>query len=112
MAKPNILVLMMDQLNGTLFPDGPARWLHTPNLRKISEQSLRFANSYTASPLCTPARASFMTGQLPSETGVYDNAAGIDRFNANLRSSSATCRIPDIADRKNAFCWARSTTWI
>ena len=32
MAKPNILVLMVDQLAGTLFPDGPAEWLHAPNL--------------------------------------------------------------------------------
>ncbi|MGB0905211.1 MAG: choline-sulfatase, partial [Mangrovicoccus sp.] len=32
-------------------------------------------NAYTASPLCAPGRASFMSGQLPSSTGVYDNAA-------------------------------------
>jgi choline-sulfatase len=36
---------------------------------------VRFANAYTASPLCAPARAAFMSGQLPSRTGVYDNAA-------------------------------------
>ncbi len=71
----NILILMVDQLNGTLFPDGPADWLHTPNLRELADRSTRFANSYTASPLCAPGRASFMTGQLPSRTGVYDNAA-------------------------------------
>jgi choline-sulfatase len=28
--RPNILILMVDQLNGTLFPDGPADWLHAP----------------------------------------------------------------------------------
>ncbi len=74
-AAPNILILMVDQLNGTLFPDGPADWLHAPNLRRLAESSTRFANSYTASPLCAPARASFMSGQLPSRTRVYDNAA-------------------------------------
>ncbi|SHF43066.1 choline-sulfatase [Loktanella atrilutea] len=73
--KPNILILMVDQLNGTLFPDGPAEWLHAPNLRKLAARSTRFRDAYTASPLCAPARASFMTGQLPSRTGVYDNAA-------------------------------------
>ncbi len=75
MSKPNILILMVDQLNGTLFPDGPADWLHAPNLKALAERSTRFANSYTASPLCAPGRASFMSGQLPSRTGVYDNAA-------------------------------------
>lgn len=72
---PNILILMVDQLNGTLFPDGPADFLHTPNLRRLAERSVRFANAYTASPLCAPGRASFMSGQLPRRTRVYDNAA-------------------------------------
>jgi choline-sulfatase len=73
--RPNILILMVDQLNGTLWPDGPAPWLHAPNLRRLAERSTRFANAYTASPLCAPARASFMSGQLPRRTRVYDNAA-------------------------------------
>ena len=73
--NPNILILMVDQLNGTFFPDGPAQWLHTPNLKKLAEQSTRFANAYTASPLCAPGRAAFMSGQLPSKNHVYDNAA-------------------------------------
>ncbi len=75
MSKPNILIFMVDQLNGTLFPDGPAEWLHAPNLKKLAAQSTCFKNAYTASPLCAPGRAAFMSGQLPSDTGVYDNAA-------------------------------------
>ncbi|WP_136646106.1 choline-sulfatase [Tabrizicola sp. YIM 78059] len=74
-GKPNLLIFMVDQLNGTLFPDGPADFLHTPNLKRLAARSTRFANCYTASPLCAPARASFMSGQLPSRTRVYDNAA-------------------------------------
>ena len=73
--KPNILILMVDQLTGTLFDDGPAAFLHAPNLRRLAAHSLRFANAYTASPLCAPARAAFMSGQLPRRTRVYDNAA-------------------------------------
>ena len=72
---PNILILMVDQLTGTLFDDGPAGFLHVPNLRKLAARSVRFANAYTASPLCAPARAAFMSGQLPRRTRVYDNAA-------------------------------------
>ena len=75
MTGPNILIFMVDQLAGPFFPDGPADWLHAPNLRALSARSVRFANAYTASPLCAPARAAFMSGQLPSRTGVYDNAA-------------------------------------
>ncbi|MBC9246848.1 choline-sulfatase [Paracoccus sp. 11-3] len=73
--RPNILILMADQLTGTLFPDGPADFLHAPNLKRLAERSTRFANAYTGSPLCAPGRASFMSGQLPRRTRVYDNAA-------------------------------------
>jgi choline-sulfatase len=73
--RPNILILMVDQLAGTLWPDGPCDWLHLPNLRALADRAIRFTSAYTASPLCTPARAAFMTGQLPSRTRVYDNAA-------------------------------------
>ncbi len=75
MKRQNILIIMVDQLNGTFFPDGPAEWLHAPNLKALAARSVRFANTYTASPLCAPGRASFMSGQLPSRTKVYDNAA-------------------------------------
>ncbi|MBI1384200.1 MAG: choline-sulfatase [Rhizobiales bacterium] len=66
---------MVDQLAGTFFPDGPAEFLRTPHLAALATRSVRFANAYTASPLCAPGRASFMSGQLPSRTRVYDNAA-------------------------------------
>lgn len=73
--RPNILIVMVDQLAGTLFPDGPADFLHAPHLRALASRAARFANNYTASPLCAPGRAAFMSGQLPSRTRVYDNAA-------------------------------------
>ncbi|RDJ15813.1 choline-sulfatase [Rhizobium grahamii] len=91
MARPNILILMVDQFNGTLFPDGPADFLHAPHLKALTQRSVRFANTYTASPLCAPARASFMSGQLPSRTRVYDNAAefasDIPTFAHHLRAA-------------------------
>ena len=74
-SQPNLLILIVDQLTGTLFPDGPAAFLHAPNLRALAERSVRFRNAYAPSPLCWPSRASLMSGQLPNKTGVYDNAA-------------------------------------
>ncbi|MBX3571365.1 MAG: choline-sulfatase [Mesorhizobium sp.] len=91
MTRPNILIVMVDQLTGTLFSDGPAGFLHVPNLRALAARSARFANNYTASPLCAPGRASFMSGQLPSRTRVYDNAAeyisSIPTFAHHLRAA-------------------------
>jgi choline-sulfatase len=74
-TRPNILIVMADQFTGTLFPDGPAAFLHAPNLSHLAARSLRFANAYCPSPLCAPARASVMSGRMPAATGVYDNAA-------------------------------------
>jgi choline-sulfatase len=90
-GRPNFLIVMVDQLNGTFFPDGPADFLHVPHLKALAARSARFANNYTASPLCAPGRASFMSGQLPSRTGVYDNAAefasSIPTFAHHLRAN-------------------------
>ncbi len=96
MSRPNVLILMVDQLNGTLFPDGPADFLHAPNLHALAARSRRHTRCYTASPLCAPARASFMSGQLPSRTRVYDNAAefasAIPTFAHHLRRAGyQTC---------------------
>lgn len=79
--QPNILILMVDQLTGTFWDDGPAEFLKVPHLQALHERSVNFNNTYSPSPLCTPARASFMTGLLPSGTTVYDNAA---EFPSNL----------------------------
>ncbi|QMU57213.1 MAG: choline-sulfatase [Boseongicola sp.] len=96
MKRSNILIIMVDQLAGTFFPDGPAEWLHTPNLKKLADRSARFTNTYTASPLCAPGRAGFMSSMLASRTGVYDNAAefrsDIPTFAHHLRRTGyATC---------------------
>src|SRR6056297_1984502 len=96
MAQPNILIVMVDQLAGTFFPDGPADWLHAPNLKALAARSVRFSNTYTASPLCAPGRGGFMSSMLPSETGIYDNAAefraDIPTFAHHLRRAGyGTC---------------------
>lgn len=79
--QPNFLILMVDQLTGTFWEDGPAPFLQVPNLRALHQRSVNFSNTYSPSPLCTPARGSFMTGLLPSGSTVYDNAA---EFPSNL----------------------------
>ena len=40
--KPNILIIMVDQLNGTLFDQGPKLFLHAPHLKNLAEDSVCF----------------------------------------------------------------------
>ena len=46
--------------------------LVTPNLDRLAEEGIRFENFFCASPVCSPARASFLTGRIPSQHGVHD----------------------------------------
>ena len=73
--RPHILVVMVDQLAASFLRAYGHRVTKTPTIDRLAETGVVFENAYTPSPLCAPARASFMTGLLPSRTGVYDNSA-------------------------------------
>ncbi|NEC06566.1 sulfatase-like hydrolase/transferase [Streptomyces sp. SID7909] len=52
--------------------------VQTPNLDHLARTGVIFDNAYTPSPVCSPARASFFTGRLPSQHGVHDYLAEAD----------------------------------
>ena len=74
-SSPNFLILMVDQMSGALFDQDMIAHLHIPNMRALIDKGVTFEKAYCSSPLCTPARGSFMNGMLPSRSGIYDNAA-------------------------------------
>jgi choline-sulfatase len=73
--KPNILIVMVDQLAPAFLPIHGHRVVKAPHLEALARSGVVFDSAYCNSPLCSPSRAVFMTGQLPSRSGVYDNAA-------------------------------------
>jgi choline-sulfatase len=73
--RPNILIIMADQLVPSALPFHGNSVTQAPALCWLAESGVVFDAAYTASPLCAPARASFLTGLLPSRTRAYDNAA-------------------------------------
>jgi len=73
--RPDILIVMADQMVPFALPFHGNPVTRTPAMSWLAESGVVFDAAYTASPLCSPARASFMTGLLPSRTRVYDNAA-------------------------------------
>jgi choline-sulfatase len=72
---PNILILMADQLTASILRAYGNRVAKTPHIDALAQTGVVFESAYCNSPLCAPSRAVFMTGRLPSATGVYDNAA-------------------------------------
>ena len=73
--QPNILVIMVDELAPQFMPDYGHDVVQTPNISRLAARGTVFDNAYTSSPLCAPARASFMTGRLCPEINAYDNGA-------------------------------------
>ena len=73
--RPDILIVMADQLAASALPFYGHPVTQAPAMSWLAGTGVVFDAAYTASPLCAPARASLLTGLLPSRTGVYDNAA-------------------------------------
>lgn len=76
-TKPNILLIMADQLVPQLTGAYGHNVVQTPNLDRLSTEGITFDAAYSPCPLCVPARASMMTGMYMSNIGAYDNASPI-----------------------------------
>jgi choline-sulfatase len=72
---PNVLVIMYDQLTPSALGCYGHPATRAPHIDRLAASGVVFDAAYTNSPLCTPARYCLMTGQLPSATRGYDNAA-------------------------------------
>jgi choline-sulfatase len=71
--RPNILIIMADQMTPFMLETFSGVGAKTQNLTKLAARSANFTNAYTPSPICVPARSCFMTGLYTSTTGCYDN---------------------------------------
>ena len=72
MKQPDILLFMSDQHGADYCSWGDVK-VDTPTLDAIRKTGTVFENTYTSCPLCVPARISFMSSKLPSDTGCYGN---------------------------------------
>lgn len=72
MGKKNIVVVMTDDQGAWAMGCSGNSELKTPNLDRLAANGMRFENFHCVSPVCSPARASFMTGKIPSSHGVHD----------------------------------------
>lgn len=73
--RPNIVVVMTDDQGPWAMPNRMPE-LEMPHLQTMLDESLEFSHAYCASPVCSPARASIITGRTPSAHGVHDWLVG------------------------------------
>lgn len=87
-TKPNILIFMTDQQRGdTILPDHAAK---TPHLDQFLKEGLCFREAYCPSPHCCPSRASFFTGLMPSQHGVWHNVNVTNAISRELNEGVLT----------------------
>ena len=87
MRQPNILLFLMDGVQGRLMrPEHPC---YTPHFDRLAERGMRFSRAYTPAPTCSPARASLMTGLLPHNHGVLQVEHAVDADQSLLRRDRA-----------------------
>ena len=102
--SPNILIVMADQMAPTFLPIYGHPLTRTPNMEALAKSGVVFDSAYCNSPLCSPSRASFMSGLLPSRSRVYDNAA---EFGADVPTFAHCLRLRGyrtILSGKMHFC--------
>ena len=69
---PNIIFIMVDDMGWAELGCYGNTFNETPNLNKLAEQGMRFTDAYAAAPICSPTRASVLTGQYPARIGITD----------------------------------------
>jgi len=70
--RPNILVFLTDDHGQWAQHAYGNSELHTPNMDRLAARGTRMRQAFTTSPVCSPARASFFTGRMPSQHGIHD----------------------------------------
>jgi arylsulfatase A-like enzyme len=71
--RPNILFILMDDVRWDDLGYAGHPFVRTPNIDRIAREGIQFRNVFAATPLCSPNRASILTGQYAHTHGIVDN---------------------------------------
>ena len=80
-SKPNLLFIHTDQQHFEALSGLGSKYVHTPNMDRLMKRGTAFTQSYSANPVCCPARACWYTGRASSENGMLKNGM---RLNPNM----------------------------
>ncbi|MDA8743793.1 sulfatase-like hydrolase/transferase [Rubripirellula amarantea] len=101
--RPNIVVLLCDDLGyGDLGCYGHPH-IQTPHLDRLASNGIRFTDMYSAAPVCSPSRVGLLTGRSPNRAGVYDwipevgQRGSVGRSMVHMRASETT--IPSLLNK-------------
>ncbi|MEZ5288472.1 MAG: sulfatase [Vicinamibacterales bacterium] len=72
---PNIVMVLVDDMRWDEMHVVGHPFIETPNMDRVAREGARFQNAFATTPLCSPSRASFLTGQYAHTNGIVDNTA-------------------------------------
>src|ERR1051325_2689585 len=75
-AAPNIVFILLDDLGWRDFGCYGSSFYETPNIDRLANQGMKFTSAYAACPVCSPTRASLMTGKYPARLHLTDFIPG------------------------------------
>jgi len=70
--KPNIVLILVDDLGWTDVGCFGSKYYETPNIDRLAAEGMKFTNGYAACAVCSPTRAAVMTGRYPARLGITD----------------------------------------
>jgi arylsulfatase A-like enzyme len=97
-AKPNIVMILADDLGWRDTRFTGSKLYETPNIDRLARRGMFFPNAYSSSPLCSPTRASILTGMSPARTGFTAPVGHLDTVRLQPSASqkaAAFRRAPD-----------------
>ena len=70
MEKPNIVFVLIDDMGWKDLSCCGSEFYETPNIDRLAASGMRFTDAYASCPVCSPTRASVLTGKYPASVGV------------------------------------------
>lgn len=106
-SRPNVLLIMCDQLRADHTGFGGSTYIRTPHLDRLAADGTVFPGARVANPICMPNRASLLTGRAPSSHGVTANADALmwstNTLPRTLRSAGYRTALVGKADLQNGL---------
>lgn len=93
--KPNFVFILTDDLGWTDLSCYGSKFHETPNLDRFAASAMKFTQAYSACPVCSPTRASIMTGKYPARIGLTDYLPGLQPKEFRLLSVQDIDGLPD-----------------
>jgi len=92
---PNFVFILVDDLGwADVQCNNPESFYDTPNINRLAEGGIRFSNAYAACPVCSPTRASIMTGKYPERIPITDWIPGMDPKDRKLLGPADMHELP------------------